>query len=225
MKAASAIALAAVTALLVPGCLEPFRARVPAEVLASAPGWVETPGGVEGSWYGQKRVGTRYAFDRQSDDPPPFPGVLEVYSLRRMDDLSRSELERQARRLVAGNAEAYLIELEANGPEGSRKTAGGVTTHWFVLEGRTTQQGALFDQDVGVRFLAEFGTDGRSSTSFIAVGLAQVSRTNLCPFPLPGNCQPEESNLQTWIQVVGDPEGTIQGATSSTGFLDRLVTR
>ncbi len=228
MKAATAIPLAAATALtlaslLTPGCLEPFRIQVDPDVVAAAPGWVVTPGGVEGGFFGPKSKETRYAFDRDPDDPVPFAGSLQVFSIRGLGDLDSGELLDLARDLVDRGASDKNIKLD--GPEiaGKRTLASGVSTHWFVREGRTTQSGDLFEQGVRVRILGEVGHDGRSDTSFLVIGMAQVSRTNQCP--ILGPCQPEETNLQTWIQIVGDPEGTVQGATSSAGFVDRLVTR
>lgn len=225
MKAAPAIALAAAAAVLLPGCLTPFQVRVEPEVLATAPGWVETPGGVEGDFLGPKTRETRYAFDRDADAPPPFAGSLQVFAIRSVGRLDSGELLDFARDLVDQGAADKNITLDAGGPSGQRTIDSGVKTSWFVREGRTTQSGDLFEQGVRVRIVGEVGHDGRSDTSFLVIGMAQVSRTNQCPFPLPGNCQPEESNLQTWIQVVGDPEGHVQGATSSTGFVDHLVTR
>jgi hypothetical protein len=225
MRWGTAVALAAVASLLLPGCLEPFRVQVDPAVLASAPGWVKTPGAVEGGVLGPKSVETRYAFDRDPDDPAPFAGSLQVFSIRSLGALGQDELLDLARELVDRGAEEKNITLDAGDTSGRRTIASGVATSWFVREGRTTQSGDLFEQGVRVRILGEVGHDGRSDTSFLVIGMAQVSRSNQCPSPLPINCQPEETNLQTWIQVVGDPEGHVQGATSSSGFVDSLVTR
>lgn len=223
MRWAPAVACLAMAALLLPGCLEPFRARVDPDVLASAPGWVVTPGAVEGGFLGPKSVETRYAFDRDPDDPAPFAGSLQVFSIRSLGRLSPKELLELAHELVEHGAADKNITLSEGGPAGQRTLDSGVETSWFVHEGRTTQSGDLFEQGVRVRILGEVGHDGRSDTSILIIGMAQVSRTNVCPILV--NCQPEETNLQTWIQIVGDPEGHIQGATSSTGFVDSLVTR
>ena len=223
VKSATALALAAVSALLVPGCLEPFQVHVPAAILSQAPGWVVTPGGISGGELGPKSRETRYALDRDRDDPPPFPGVLQVYSIRSVTRLDSQELLDYARELVDVSAEAENIQLSDDEAVGKRSLASGVPTVWFVREGRTTQAGGFFEQDVGVRILAEVGHDGRSDTSLLVIASAQVSRTNQCPILV--NCQPQETNLQTWIQMVGDRHGTVQGTTSQTGFIDNLVTR
>ena len=224
VKAATVVLAAAVlAALAVPGCLEPFRVRVDPAVLAGTPGWVVTPGAVEGGAFGPKSREMRYAFDRDPDDPAPFAGSLQVFSIRSFGSLAGTELLELARDLVDHGAADKNITLVEGGPSGERTISSGVETAWFVREGRTTQSGDLFEQGVRVRILGEVGHDGRSDTSFLVIGMAQVSRTNQCPILV--NCQPEETNLQTWIQLVGDPEGHIQGATSSSGFVDSLVTR
>jgi hypothetical protein len=223
VKGATAIVLAAVAALLLPGCLEPFRVRVDEEVLTRAPGWAVTQGAVDGGFLGPKTREMRYAFDRDADAPTPFAGSLQVFGIRGLSSLDRRELLDLAKDLVEHGAADKNITLDPGGAAGKRETVSGVGTSWFVREGRTTQTGDLFQQGVRVRILGEVGHDGRSDTSFLVIGMAQVSRTNQCP--IIGPCQPEETNLQTWIQIVGDPEGSIQGATSSSGFVDHLVTR
>jgi hypothetical protein len=221
---AVAITLAAALALLLPGCLTPFQVRVPDDVLASAPGWLVTAGAVSGGALGPKTREMRYAFDRNNGDPAPFSGSLQVFSIRSLGRLDSARLLSLTRDLVTRGAADKSITLDDGGPTGTRTLASGVQTQWFVREGKTTQSGDLFDQGVRVRILGEVGHDGRSGTSFLVIAMGQVSRTNQCP--VIGPCsQPEETNLQTWIQMVGDPRGSVQGATSNTGFVHRLVSR
>lgn len=216
-----AAALLAVSAFA-SGCLEPHQVQVDAAILEQAPGWVATPGGVEGD-FGLKSQETRYAFDRDPDAPPPFAGSLQVFSIRSLGRLETEELLDRARELVATGAEENNILLDDGEQAGRRTLESGVPTRWFFREGRTAQSGDVFDQDVTVRILGEVGHDGRSDTSFLVIAMAQLSRTNQCP--LIGPCQPVETDLHTWIQVVGDREASIDGATSTTGFIDHLVTR
>ncbi|MHB1261877.1 MAG: hypothetical protein ACYC2H_09205 [Thermoplasmatota archaeon] len=223
MKSATVVALAASAALLLPGCLEPFQVRVPDDVLAQAPGWVVTPSDIEGGALGPKNRETRYALDRDPDGPAPFSGTLQVFSIRSVSRLDSEELLDLARQLVSEGAAQQNIVLSEGELSGGRTLASGVPTLWFVRDGRTAQSGDLFEQDVGVRILGEVGHDGRSDTSLLVIAMAQVSRTNQCPILV--NCQPQETNLQTWIQMVGDRHGTVQGTTSQTGFIANLVTR
>jgi hypothetical protein len=219
---ARALVLALALALLLgPGCLDPFRAHVPQELVQ---GWTVTPGPVHGGFLGPKSRETRYAFDRDADDPPPFSGSLQVFSIRSLGSIDSSQLLDLARDLVKEGAEANAIALADGEATGSRTLRSGVPTKWFAVQGRTTQSGDLFDQDVQVRILGEAGHDGRSDTSVLLIAMAQVGRTNQCPI-LPTACQPEEADLRTWIQMVGDERGSVQGATSPTGFIDHLVTR
>jgi hypothetical protein len=214
-------ALGAVALTLGAGCLEPFRAHVPEDL---AQGWTVTAGGVQGGFLGPKSRETRYALDRDPDAPPPFSGSLQVFSIRSLGALDSDRLLDLARDLVGKGAQENAIELADGEAGGSRTLRSGVPTHWFAREGRTSQAGDLFDQDVQVRILGEAGHDGRSDTSVLLIAMAQVGRTNQCPL-LPTACQPEETDLRTWLQMVGDERGSVQGATSSDGFIDHLVTR
>jgi hypothetical protein len=221
VKAAALLVAAAATGLAMAGCMEPFRVHVDPAVVPT--GWVVTPGGVEGRFPGPKTQETRYSLDRNANDPAPFSGSLQVFSIRGLARPSAEGLLDLAEDLVERGAADKNISLTEDRLEGQRTLVSGVPSHWVVREGRTTRAGDLFEQGVTVRILAEVGHDGRSDTSFLAIGMAQVSRANQCPIVV--NCQPQETNLATWIQIVGDPEGTIQGATSSTGFVDHVVTR
>lgn len=214
------LALASVLAL--PGCLAPFNVHVEDRIVDGASGWVATPSDVRGSFPGTRSREMRYTFD-PADGGPPFPGTLQVFSLRSVDRASVADLLRHAKDLVATGAEENSIALNATTTEGERTLASGVHTRWFVRHGTTTEAGALFGDDVEVRILGEVGHDGRSNTSFLVVTLAQVARTRQCG-PLP-TCTPTQTSEATWIQVVGDADGNVLGATSSTGFIDHLVTR
>lgn len=230
MKGGTVVGVVAVSALLLPGCLEPFQVRVPDAVLLEAcrlPSgrscWIVTPGGISGDALGPKSRETRYALDRDPDGPPPFSGSLQVFSIRSVSRLDSEDLLDLARELVERGAVDQTIVLGDGEVAGKRTLESGVPTVWFVREGRTAQSGDLFEQDVGVRILGEVGHDGRSDTSLLVIAMAQVSRTNQCPILV--NCQPQETNLQTWIQMVGDRHGTVQGTTSQSGFIANLVTR
>lgn len=214
------LALALLGALMVPGCLEPFRVRVEADVREAAPAWTETWGKVKGGGLGARTQETRYTFDPTGTNPP-FPGTLQVFSVRSLTRLSADELLDLAADAVEDGAGSHAIALEGEPVEGKRTLDSGVRTHWVLRSGKTTQQGDVFDDEVRIRILAEVGHDGKSDTSFLAVAIVQVERTTQCP--LLAACQPTRSEA-SWIQVAGDPEGTIQGATSGSGFIDHLVT-
>ena len=218
-----AAVLLALVLLAIPGCFGPFRAHVDADVLAKAPGWVTTPAPVQGHFPGRQSAEMRYSFDRNSTDAPPFAGTLQVFSIRGVDQLSERELLARAKDLVVEGADANSIALNTSIVEGTRTIANGVHTHWFVRYGATTQAGPVFGNNVGVRILGEVGQDGRSSTSVLVVAMAQVSRSQTCGI-LP-TCTPAQESLATWIQMVGDGRGSVQGATTAAGFIDHLVTR
>lgn len=215
------LALALLGTLSLPGCMEPFRVRVDAEALVGAPTWTETITRVKGGGLGARTQETRYAFDTANENPP-FPGTLQVFSVRSLSRLSSDELLRLAQDAVEDGAGSHAISLEGDVVEGRRTIESGVRTHWVLRTGTTTQQGNVFDDEVRIRILAEVGHDGKSDTSFLAVAIVQVERTAQCP--LLAACQPTRSE-STWIQVVGDDDGSIEGATSRSGFIDNLVTR
>lgn len=215
------LALALLGALSLPGCLEPFRVRVDAEVLEGAPNWTQTFGKVKGGGLGARTQETRYTFDPTTTNPP-FPGTLQVFSVRSLSRLSAEELLRLAQDAVEDGAGSHAISLDGEPVEGRRSIESGVRTHWVLRTGTTTQAGNVFDEEVRIRILAEVGHDGKSDTSFLAVAIVQVERAAQCP--LLAACQPTRSE-SSWIQVVGDPDGSIEGATSRSGFIDNLVTR
>lgn len=218
-RALPALLLLAVA--LTSGCFEPFRVHVEADVIPTGAGWVVTESALRGGGLGPRTQETRYALDPDNGGPP-FPGTLQVFSIRAPTRVPADELIRLAERAVEEGAADYNIALEGPTVEGRRTLDGGVKTHWFLRSGTTQEAGDVFAEQVQIRILGETGHDGRSNTSFLAVAIVQVERTLQCP--LLGPCQPTSSEA-TWIQVVGDPDGSIQGAVSASGFIDHLVTR
>lgn len=217
--------VAAVMVLLVPflaGCLEPYRVHVDPDVLERAPvEWEVTVGDVEkGGLFGSRSVETRYRHD--PDDGPPYPGVLQVFSVRQSDRMSRQELLTHTRELVGEAVKEYEIELDPREDrDGERELRSGVETAWFMREGRTQDASGLFRSESTVRIIGEVGHDGRSSTSFIVVGIAEVSQQQYVP--VLGSTRDVEDQ-RTWINMVGDRDGSVGHATSQIGLIDHLRT-
>jgi hypothetical protein len=218
------VILALACALALPGCLAPFRVHVDPEIVAkSNQEWAITPTGISGNFPGTRTREMRYTYDGNGANPP-FPGTLQVFSLRGLDRLTTAELLEHAKRVVDTGAERLSISLNATVTEGTRVLESGIETRWFVRTGQTTEASPLFDENVRMRILGEVGHDGRSNTSFLVVAYAQVGRAAECGPILP-SCTPAQNSDITWIQLVGDREGSVMGATSSIGFVDHLVTR
>lgn len=219
---AVAAALLAVAALLGAGCLEPFQARVDPSVLArSQLGWQETLHpmvGEDEGLLGTKQWQADYDIPRGGRSPPAH---LEVYSLRSASspgvdallNLTRQELEEYAQRTGLAVDARYDMQ-------GSRSWASGLHTKWLAREGRVTGTG-LFTHDYKVRLVAEVAFDGRSSTSIVALGAAQVEAARQCP--VIGACQPSADD-RSWVEMVGDPSGALRSARSDHGLLYNLVT-
>lgn len=205
------------------GCLEPYRARVDPDVLERAPvEWNVTVGKLQkDGWFGARSIETRYRFD--PDDGPPYPAVLQVFSVRELDRATRGELRTRTERLIEEAVVQYGIVLDrAKDQGGERELGSGVSTLWFTREGRTQTSSGLFQQEATVRVLGEVGYDGRSSTSIVVVALSQVSELQCAP--LVCTTAREVRDLRTWINIAGDEEGSIGGATSQNGLVDHLRT-
>jgi len=223
MRAVLAGLLLLAAALATSGCLDPHRVVVDPGVLARTQlDWGEDRLPLDGGgWLGTKSLETRYRFSPDGSGPP-YPAVLSVFSLRESRRSPTEDLLRQARDSVEAAAKEQHISLAAGpGRTGTRTLDSGVATTWFVREGTVTQRGPLFEEAVKVRIIGEVGHDGRSETSVVAIGLAQVDRQMQCP--LLGPCQRAE-DLRAWVEMVGDPRGSVAGAVSATGLLHHLET-
>jgi hypothetical protein len=224
------MAAVALVATLAGGCLEPFRAHVDSDALEQSPrDWVVTKKKLDSDgMLGPKSRETLYTHEPPQSAQPPYPGALQVFSLRELDRRSTSSLLEWTEDVVdqAVMRENIVLNHQFD-DEGERRLENGVRTHWFTRQGRVEEQGDLFLEDVTVRIIGEVGHDGRSDTSFVAVAYVQVDREAQCPVvggtPIP--CDPsDQADLSTWIEVVGDPDGSVGGATSANGFLYHLVT-
>jgi hypothetical protein len=214
-------AVGAVALLLLSGCMDPFRPVVDPAVLHHDLNWVEQPFAQEGGgWLGPAgRVETDYKFNPPGDGPP-FPGLLQVFGL--YEHKTADQLLSFARTLVANATESLNIQVESSTyHQGTRTIRNDLVTQFFSEEGTVTSAGVVFPSNVKVRIVAEAGYDGKSSTSVVAIGIAQVASSTECP--VIGPCQ-GTNDLVTWTSMVGDARGSITGSVSSFGLLDHLVT-
>ncbi len=222
--------LLVVALLTTPGCLDPYRVRVPAVALDASPlEWEVTLFDQTGGTLGAKVKESRFVHQPEDERSPPFPGVLQVFALRGGQGQDRDALLEQARRVVDSALENETITVDpSKDATGSRKLRSGVTTEWFLHEGTIQSGGGSFfnpESKITVRVLAEVGVDGRSKTGFIAVAFVKVAQQegNI----VPGVPPTTTTDPQTWFDVVGDPEGSIKGATFSNkdrGLMFNLVT-
>jgi hypothetical protein len=213
----------AVAALLAPalaGCLDPYRAHVDEAVLArSAVEWTRTDHAqTDGGLFGVKTAQTDYTHGGAG---PPFPAVLVVFGLRAVGRPSTEDLLRFTHLAVDNETAARGVRIDQKqSSAGQRTLAGGVATTFFTEEGTSTQ-GGLFTVNTKVRIVGEVGFDGSSSTSIVTVGIAQVESSRGCPLGI--NCGTTHDEV-SWIEMVGDPKGSVGGATAQTGLIDHLVT-
>lgn len=216
----AALCVAAVAALSLSGCVDPFRAHVdPAAVKRE---WTVTEGGEQTSGaFGPNQVDTEYKYVSTA---APFTGDLLVISVRQGGGFSTPELVDLAHRLLGAGAEANMTLDPHASQEGERLLRNGLETHWIIEQGTVTRASAtgLFRQDATVRLIAEVGFDGLSSTAIVAVGQAQIAAKVQCP--LIGQCPSQPPDYTTWNYIVGDPAGSVGGARDNNGLLYNLVT-
>lgn len=212
-QAAPALLLTAT--ILLSGCSHAYRVRVDAAVLTRDLAWEEELRGSGAA------LETEYRF--RAGDGPPYPAVLQVFSFRELGRRSTESLLALTEATVDNATAREGITPDHSGDqEGTRTLANGLETHWFVREGTVTSTSTLFQQDVRVRIVGEVGYDGRSSSSVVAVGIAQVGIRQCTP--IINTCSEEQADLRSWISMVGDAEGSVRGAVTRYGLIDHLVT-
>lgn len=219
-KRALVLAAAALLAPALAGCLDLYRAHVDDAVLARATlEWARTDRAeTDGGLFGVKTAQTEYTY---TGSPPPFAAQLVVFSLRAAGRPSTEELLRLTHLAVDNETARQGIRIDQRqSAAGHRTLANGVATEFFTEEGTSTTSG-LFAVNTKVRIIGEVGFDGRSGTSIVVVGIAQVESSRSCPLNI--NCGTTHDEA-SWIEMVGDPHGTVRGATSQTGLIHHLVT-
>ncbi|MEA3204384.1 MAG: hypothetical protein QOI63_2066, partial [Thermoplasmata archaeon] len=201
--------------------LDPYRAHVDEAALGQATlAWSRSDQPQEDSGlFGVKTAETDYTHTGSS---PPFPALLLVFSLRAVGRPSTEELLHFTHVAVDNATGLRGVRIDQQqSARGQRTLAGGMSTEFFTEEGTSTRPGGLFAVNTKVRIVGEVGYDGRSSTNVISVGIAQVESSRTCPLNI--NCGTTHDEA-SWIEMVGDPEGSVSGATSQAGLIDHLVT-
>lgn len=223
------IALALVGATVLAGCSDPFRIHVADSALEQAPmDWQTTKFDQEGETFGLKAAETRYVHRTDDDSRPPFPGVLQVFSLRGGNSQDLDALQERAQEVLSEAMGKEGIAVDASKDAGGeRKLASGVKTRWSMHEGTIQSgRGDFFDPEskITVRVLSEVGVDGKSSTGFIAIAFVKIAEETASSIPgLPPSVRSDE---RTWHEVAADPSGSIGGATlpEGRGLMFHLVT-
>lgn len=208
------IALAIVLALS--GCLDPFRAHVPEDLLEESEfSWsVRELPQENGGRFAPKVIQTEYRFD--PDSQPPFPAYMLVIGVRGWGSLSSEDLLEKTREIVATTLESQNVKVDgALEKSGGRSLKNGAESNWFRVIGTATA-GGLFSSEEEIRVFAETFYDGRSKTAVITISLAQTTETS-------GLLGVRTEDLTVWNELVGDPFGIIDDMTNENGFAYNLV--
>lgn len=221
----------AITAVALSGCLDGHRVVVAEASLDASPmPWTRTDGDETGEALGLKVTETLYVHRGDDDTEPPYPGSLQVFSLRGGDSQDRAWLLERARNVVGQAAVELEIDIDVEQDlQGRRELRNGVATSWFTHEGTIAAGGGgTFlspESDIKVRILGEVGVDGRSKTGFIAVAFAKIEgQQDGIGF---GVGRETVHSDTTWREMVSDPSGSIGGASYSSadrGLIYNLVT-
>lgn len=215
----AAVPLALFVVVATAGCLDPFTPYVPVAVLdASDHDWRGgDPQRTDGGFLGLDRVEVEYRFDPIGG--PPFPGILAVVGLRGISRVDDGDLLDRTREFVESMLEDEGVNVDPQGElEGTRTLHNGASTQWFRLVGTSQATSRIFTVEEEVRVLGETWYDGRSSTNFIVVALAQTTG----PGGLLG--QTTVRDHAVWDELVGDPQGTVGNSIHGAGFVYNLVT-
>jgi hypothetical protein len=214
-------------AVALPGCGTPTtRAVVDPAILGQASlSWSENVLAAQGS--GGLFGGTRVAetdYYHQSQSPPPYSGLIQVFALQG-DKRTTDQLLEAAHAAVANVTAQRGIERDATEATGERDWRDGTHTHYFVIEGVVADASGelLFPQDAHVRILGEAGEDPSSGAHIVVIAIAQTAQQTQCP--IVGPCGVTTTDLRTWNEITGDPNGSIGGARSDVGLVYHLVTQ
>lgn len=220
-----------VTAVALAGCFDGHRVIVDSDSLEASPmPWSRSDGDETGEALGLKVMETLYVHRGDDDTDTPYPGSLQVFSLRGGDSQDKAWLLERARSVVGQAAVELEIDIDVERDlQGRRELRNGVQTSWFMHEGTIAAGGGgTFlspESDIKVRILGEVGVDGRSKTGFIAVAFAKIEGQQ-DDIGLGVGRETVYSDA-TWREMVSDPTGSIDGASFSEadrGLIYNLVT-
>lgn len=217
MRRASGIVLALAMAVMLSGCLQVHRPVVPDRILDTADhDWTVTQREPVGdSDLAPKAVETQYRYDPDDGDSS-YPGVLVLIGLRTINRIEPETLLETAREILRDEMESHGVQADTVTEEtGTRMIESGATTQWLTMTGTATSEAFLFSQAQEIRVLAEAWFDGPSNMHVVAIAIAQTVDS--------GIFGQEQRDHATWNELVGDAEGSIDGAVHSEGFIDHVV--
>lgn len=217
MGRAFGIIVASVLVVMLSGCLQVHRPVVPDDILATADlEWTVTAKDPIGdSDFAPKAIETQYRYDPGSGDPG-YPGVLVLVGLRTIQRIDEDTLLDHAEEILREEMESYGVQADTVTKEtGSRTIESGASTRWLTMTGTATSDALLFSQAQEIKVLAEAWFDDPSNMHVVAVAIAQTVDSGLFG--------QEQRDHATWNELVGDEEGSIEGAVHPEGFIDHAV--
>jgi hypothetical protein len=224
-------ALLPLTLLLVAGCSTPgsfHAARVPDTLLQGGPGngWEVdashsdgAPREANGGLQAQQTLAYK---DDGSGSDGGYPASIAITTLKLLPTPNESQLRAIVEEQVRTRSEEQGIRLGDQVHEGARTIADGHGTLYFVFTGTVTGSGPLFtSRDATAKILGEVWNCPEAGTSVAAVGLAQVSSTQMVG-GVPVTTQADERN---WRQLAGDPAAGVDGQRDGSGLVYNVVCR
>ncbi|MHB8605599.1 MAG: hypothetical protein ACYDCK_10135 [Thermoplasmatota archaeon] len=212
-------------ALAFSGCLTLVAAHVPNRLLegAGGNGWERDDAHSQteptGGSFSLERTQTLRYQDAASGGAG-YPGVLYVVTLRAVFTPSPSAVTAKLRDAVSEFASSNNIHLDDSGYSGARHVATGAASSFFVYNGSVSSSGSLFTtQNAKVKILGEVFPCEATRTSVVAVGLAQITDVrSIGGVPVGTN-----TDLTTWSEIAGDPDGSIENLRDVNGLVYNVV--
>lgn len=202
------LALVVLAALLTAGCVSLSPATIPAASLdeGAGNGWRldgANSTGADGGLFSKQAV---KAYLDPADEGRGHPGRVTVLSMRQLLSPDREELRDRVEERLRSNARERGLELSSQTREGQRDLANGARSYYLTFNATAESQSSVFASDARVRVLGEvFRCTGGATV--VVTGSAQVSESE----SVGGVQTSEETDPQTWAEIVRDPRGTIGG--------------
>lgn len=157
-----------------------------------------------------------FVYEDAGGDAGGYPALLTLFTMKGLFTPSRTELLERVEEKVQEWAERNGVQVLRQTASGERRLASADESVFVLFNATAVSERPFFTRDSELKVAGEVWTCRATDASVVAVGFAQVTDVQRLSPGVVTLTRPDATN---WIELVEDPQGTIEGHRGTRGLI------